>query len=100
MACLTRSRAGSCVDQFKPESVVFVLVKTPQELWKRRLGARRDNPVAINVEGAEAYVAGNWEPVSSCFAQEEVLNGEDQEAVDANLREIYDRWGRGPDGRA
>jgi predicted kinase len=79
-------------DQFEAGAVVFVLARTPRELWKRRLRTRRDTPVPIDLEGAEAYIAANWEAAPASFPHEEVVNGEDPEAVDRRLREIYDRW--------
>jgi predicted kinase len=80
-------------DQLPAGAVVFVLVTTPRGLWEERLRGRRDSPVDIGVEGAEAYIRANWEPVPDSFPHEEVLNGDDPSAIDARLREIHQRWG-------
>lgn len=82
-------------DQFPPGAVVFVLVTTPHHLWQQRLSRRRDSPVPIDLEAAEAYIEANWEPVQPDFTHEEVVNGEDDGAIDARLHEIFKRHGGG-----
>lgn len=77
--------------QFPPGTVVFVLVTTPRGLWERRLRDRQGSPVPIGVEAAEAYIKANWEPMGSDFTHEEVVNGEDDAAIDARLRAIFKR---------
>ena len=77
--------------QLRPAKVVFVLVKSPRELWERRLRARTANAVAVGVEKAEAYVREHWQPVPPWFDHEAVENGEDPSAVDAALLDLYAR---------
>lgn len=77
------------VEQFPVGSVVLVLVRTERWLWERRLAARADNPVNIDVAGAEAYVRDNWEPLDEGLPYEEITNGEDAGAIDAALTALF-----------
>lgn len=78
------------LEQFQPGSVVLVLVTAGRALWERRLGARSDNPVSIDVAGADAYVARHWQEPS--LPHERVENGEDAAAVDAALLDLFRRY--------
>ncbi|HXH21691.1 MAG TPA: AAA family ATPase [Dehalococcoidia bacterium] len=71
--------------------VVFVLVETPPDLWRRRLQARGANTVRVGVAEAEAYVREHWEPDEGALQCERIENGEDANAVDAALRGLFER---------
>jgi hypothetical protein len=84
------------LEQFPAGEVALVLVETPPALWEQRISARAGNLVDIDLAGAEAYIRGNWQPVPASLPHKTVVNGEDGEAVDARLREVFRSHVSGP----
>ncbi len=75
-------------DQFPPGMVTFVLVQAPPALWQQRLSQRQDNPVDIDLAGAEAYIRATWEPPAPWLGHHTITNGDNPTAVDAALRAL------------
>ncbi len=80
-------------DQFPPGTVQFVLVQTARDVWQQRLARRQDNPVAIDIAGAEAYIRDTWEPPAPWLGHRAIENGDDPTAVDAALRALVPEAG-------
>jgi predicted kinase len=78
------------LEQFPPGTVQLVLVVVQRGLWERRLAARRDNLVAVGVADAEAYVSATWEAVDPTLPHVVVENGDDRDALDYRLRELFE----------
>lgn len=84
------------VAQFPPGEVVLVHVETPRPLWEQRLRARRENAVNLDIAAAEAYIARHWEEPR--LPHEQIVNGDDPAAVDAQLLALWRRYGQGGAG--
>ena len=73
------------------ERVRLVLVRTEPALWAGRLAARAENPVAVGVAEAAAYVREHWEPIDPALPCETIDNVENLAVVDAALVALFAR---------
>jgi predicted kinase len=74
--------------QFPPGEVALVLVQTERDLWECRLAARSDNPVAVTITEADAYIQSAWEPVDAAIPHAVIDNLDDAAAVEAQLHAL------------
>ncbi len=87
---LPNAAARDCLRRELPgATVVFVLVRTPRELWEQRLSARAGAPVSIGVPAADAYIGQHWEELPAGWEHEAVDNGADAGATDAALSALF-----------
>ncbi len=84
--------------QFPPGAVTLVLVRAERSLWERHLSGRVENPVAVTIAEADAYIAANWEPVADNIPHAVFENGDDRAAVDAQLQALFARFAGEPAG--